>query len=218
MRRVIAALLIAPLIVLAPFGVGGLVIYPFVGIFGLAPAALLFLLFRRFGWLQWWHAAAVGVICGALATLSVGGSWEYLDAFGPQLALRFAGLGISISVVFWFLGIFRNAAFPSISRAIPYRMSYLLPLVMLGCILYWSIDPLTFDFGRVIHVAGKAPSRTLTVRLSGGTVVEVPLSNDSRPSNVMQNQCWHLMSYWSIRKWGPAYSLMSPFGGGINAC
>jgi hypothetical protein len=68
MRRVLAALLLAPLIAVLPFGFGAVLIYPFMLMVILVMAVPLFYVFLKLGWLQCWHAAAAGFLCGIAGT------------------------------------------------------------------------------------------------------------------------------------------------------
>ena len=217
MRRVVVALALAPLLVSLLFGwPGALLVLPFAWVLTGVLATPLFFFFRRRGWLHWWHAALAGLACGLLFVVLFD-SAERLDSFGVEDGLLFGGVGLLIAIIFWWLGLFRNAAFPGVPASIPYSMIVLIPLVALAFPLRSSLDP-TFAEGRIIAVNGQAPSREVTVRLSNGPVVETRLLHDSRPTATLMNQCWHLMNHWSTWRFRRVYSLESPFGGGVNDC
>jgi hypothetical protein len=179
-------------------------------------APMFFFLFRRRGWLRWWQVGVAGFLCGLLF-VGFFDSAERLDSFGIRDAIYFGGVGIVIALVFWCMGLFRNPAFPTVPSALPYSMLVLIPLAALAMLLVRSLNP-TYAEGRIIEVKGTAPSRDITVRLSDGAVVETRLLRDSRPTDTLVNQCWHLMNHWSTWRFKRVYSLQSPFGGGANDC
>jgi hypothetical protein len=217
--RVAVAFVLAPLLVGVLYGpLGLLAVLPFALLVTVVLATPLFFLFRRYGWLKWWQVGLAGLLCGVIFSLLF--DWpsaERFDAFGLQDALNFGGVGTLIAIVFWWLGLYRNRAFPAIPRSVPYTMLLLIPLAVSGVLLHRSFYT-TFAAGRIIAVTGEAPSRQVTVRLSNGSVVETSLLRDSRPTDVLMNQCWHLMNHWSTTRFRRVYSLMAPFGGGVNDC
>ena len=221
MLRVSLALLIAPLIVSSIYGVIGLVIVLPVMLLvtGVLAIPLLFV-FRRRGWLRWWHAGLVGFVCGviflSLFALTVSPGW--VDAYGLQSAMSFGGVGVATALLFWWLGLYRNRAFPEVPTSIPYGMLSVVPLAVVGFIVYRSLDPTPLQ-GRIVSVSGEAPTRQTSVRLSSGSIVEVPFTGDDRPASVLINQCWHLSKHWSTTRFRKVYSLQSPFGfDGTNEC
>jgi hypothetical protein len=140
----------------------------------------------RHGWLKWWQVGLAGLLCGlAFTPLFDSMSPERLDDFGIQDALIFGGIGTLIAIVFWWLGLYRNRAFPAIPRSVPYAMLILIPLAVSGVLV---------------------------------SVIETSLSHDSRPTQILMDQCWHLMNHWSTMHFKRVYSLMAPFGGGVNDC
>ncbi len=219
MKRVIVALALAPLLVGLLFGWPGvLVVVPWAWLITAAMATPLFFFFRKRGWLKWWQVGLAGLLCGVTFSIVFSGaSLERVDAFGIPDALTFGGTGTLIAIVFWWLGLYRNRAFPAIPTSIPYGMLLLIPLAVLGVLWQQSFQT-SFATGRIVAVKGEAPSREVTVRLSNGSVVETFLSHDSRPTEVMMNQCWHLMNHWSTFRFKRVYSLMAPFGAGVNDC
>jgi len=213
MRRVVVAFALAPLLVSLLFGWPGMLMVPPFALLitGAVAAPLFFFLFRKRGWLKWWHVAVAGLFCGLLF-VPLFDSSARLDMFGIKDSLVFGGVGILIALVFWWLGLF-----PSVPTSVPYSMMVLIPLVALGVLIHRSLNT-SFADGRIIAVQGTAPWRELTVRLSNGAVVEIRLLRDSRPTETFTNQCWHLINHWSTWRFKRVYSLESPFGGGVNDC
>ncbi len=217
MGRVVLAFVLAPLLVSLLFGPIGFAVLPIAWIMTVVVALPLFLLFKKLGWLRWWHAALAGLLSGVIfSVLFNADNPARLDAFGIDDALNFGGVGTLIALVFWWLGLYRNAALPAVPPSLPYTMLVLIPLVIGGVWLHRSFNP-TFVDGRIVGVKGEPPSREITVRLSNGVVVETQF-HDSWPSAQLMNQCWHLMNHWSTWRFERVYSLESPFGGGVNAC
>ena len=216
MKRAWLALVFASLLGCAFFGVLGIIALPFI----LGTSAALFMFFKARGWLQWWQAVLGGFFGGAAWSLlfSATSSFEYFDSFGLPNAILWGGIGTVTALFFWLLGIYRNSSFPDVDRAIPYAMLLLVPIAAGGVSLHRATNALTFAQGRITAVAGEAPTRRVTVRLSNGTIVQTDLRNDSRPSSVLINQCWHLDNTWSISERQLVYHLMAPFGGGVDDC
>ncbi len=219
MKRVIAALALAPVLVCLFFGWPGMLLaLYFAWLVTAIVATPLFFFFRKRNWLRWWQVALAGLLSGVtFSILFAAPSLERLDAFGIQDALTFGGTGTMIAIVFWWLGLYRNSAFPSIPSSIPYGMIVLVPIMVLGVLWHQSFHP-TFATGRIVAVKGEVPSREVTVRLSNGSVIETAFSRDTRPTAVLMNQCWHLMNYMSTYRFRRVYSLMAPFGGGVDDC
>jgi hypothetical protein len=215
MKRDKTALVVATALGSSFFGIGALIALPLMLVLGVP----LFLLCQRHRLLQWWHAALCGLLCGALGSLLIApANLAYLDSFGIQNGLIFTGIGIFTGLLFWWLGIFRNDAYPYVSASVPYSMLLVVPIALAGFQIHRSLGEVVFAKGRIIEVQGEPPTRQVSVRLSDGTIVHTTLRNDSRPTSVMLNQCWHLMNNWSVRDWGRGYSLSAPFGGGVNEC
>lgn len=216
MKRIAIAFIFAPLLVSIIFGWSGMVLVtPFAAITALVVGAPLFFLFLKFGWLKWWQVAFAGLFCGFLLLMILDSS-ERLDMFGIHDALLFGGVGILISLVFWWLGLFRNTDYPVVSSSIPYSMLVLIPLFALGVLISRSLDT-SYAEGRVIAIKSDPPSRELTMRLRNGLVVKSTLQ-DSRPNEELTGQCWHLMNHWSTWRFERVYTLMSPFVEGVNEC
>jgi hypothetical protein len=188
--------------------------------FMLGTSAALFLAFKARGWLQWWQTVLGGFFGGVAWSLLFSGtsSFEYFDSFGLPNAIIWGGIGTAIALFFWWLGLYRNSSFPGVDRAIPYAMLFLAPIAAGGVALHRATNVLTFAQGRITAITGEAPTRRVTVRLSNGAIVQTDFRNDSRPSSLLINQCWHLDNTWSLRERHRVYHLMAPFGGGLNDC
>ena len=219
MGRALLSLVLAPVLVSLTFGAVAIIIAPMALLLTGVLAMPFFFLFRKWGWLRWWHACVVGVLCGAAFSgiFAVSVSPSHVEAFGVRDMLGFLGMGLSIAFLVWWLGLFRNSSFPEVPVSVPWSMLALVPIATAGYLLYRSLDP-AFVHGRVIEVNGEMPTRQVTVRLSSGAVVPTLFYDDSRPTPVMMNQCWILMEYWSLTRRGEAYMLESPVGDGVDSC
>jgi hypothetical protein len=214
MNRAVVSLLLAPLLTSLLEGVlGAVVVFPFM----VMAAFATFFLFRALGWLRWWQAALGGLIAGAVVPQILIGSLTHIDAFGAQEGIKLGGLGTLTAILFWWMGVFRNSAFPSVPRTWPYGMIVLVPLTAAGFMVLPFLQP-TFAQGRIVTVSGDPPRRQVTVRLPSGNLVQSTFDRDSRPTSVLMNQCWHLMNYWSLFEFKRVYSLSSPFGGDGDSC
>jgi hypothetical protein len=215
-KRAWSALVLASLLGCAFFGLLGIIAFPFM----LGTSAALFILFKARGWLQWWQTALGGFLGGVAWSLlfSATSSLEYFDSFSLPNAIIWSGVGTVTAVFFWWLGLYRNSLFPNVDRAVPYAMLLLVPIAAGGLSLHRATNVVTFATGRITAVAGEAPTRRVTVRLSNGTIIQTELRNDSRPSSVLINQCWHLDNTWSLSERHRVYRLMAPFGGGVDDC
>lgn len=219
MIRAYIALFAAPLIISLLFREGAAIVaIVMLAITTFIAAPLLFIFYRR-NWLNWWQSALAGVGCALVfaALFAAVASSGWADIFGLKSALAFSAIGGGTAILFWWLGVFRNPAFPAVPTGLPYSMLLIIPVAVLGFILHQSFryEPLT---GRILTVNGESPTRSTSVRLSSGQIVEIPFEGDNRPSSVMLNQCWHLAYHWSSRRLSNVYSLNSPFGGDANDC
>jgi hypothetical protein len=219
MRRVAVAFIAVPVLASLFFGIGAMIALPIM--FMLTGLVMLptFLFLRRKGWLRWWHAVLAGFACSMLgcALILVGTSAGYVDAFGLGVALNLAAIGAAAGAAFWWIGIFRNPAFPFVPAPIPYAMAGLIPLVIASVLAQKSFEPV-FLKGRIVEVRGEVPFRNAHVRLQDGTVVDSSLADDTRPASLLVDQCWHVMNHWSTRHFGRVYSLESPAGDDPSAC
>lgn len=222
MKRALLALFIAPVLVSGVFGVGALVVLPFMlAITAVFALPLLFLL-RRLSRLNWWHALLAGAFCGACfvtidTLLSYG---RNLDRLIDSNNVLFVGLGATVGLLYWWIGIFRNPAFPFVSRDVPRSMVLVLPLAMTGIRIHRAIEP-SFYQGRVVAVLREAlpvsETGQVSVRLSGGAMVQADYDG-TWPVSMVQGRCFHLTNRWSTFRGHRVYELISPFGGGVDDC
>ena len=199
------------------FGVWGLIVFPFMLVVTLLVALPLFFLLRRARWLEWWHALLAGAFCG-LCFAAVNTS--DLDRFVNSNNVYFIGLGALIGFAFWWIGIFRNRAFPFVRASIPKSVVLVVPLVAGGLLMHQALR-LNFYQGRVLTVL-KEPSPPSTVgevavRLSSGSTVQAQFGN-TWPRSMVAGKCFHLMERWSTLEMRRVYELASPFGGGVDDC
>ncbi len=89
----------------------------------------LVLLCRRRGWLQWWHAAIAGVV-GASVCLPFRPE--------PSAIVYCFVMGQVLALTTWWIGLFRNPAFPSVRSRPPWEMFLLLPILVLGPLNYFD--------------------------------------------------------------------------------
>jgi hypothetical protein len=212
-KRIALAFVVAPILASA---LGGFMLPVFAAI--LVPATLVFavpvfLLFRRFGWLRWWHAAIAGCAGGLLFTLifSASVSAGHVDAFAPSEGLGFCAVGLTEAITFWWIGLFRNDEVARAPVTIPWGMLVLIPLILAGYRLNESFHPV-FAEGKILSVTGESAHARTTVRLSDERVVPagfLPGMEGYVPS-ISVGDCWSLMYSWSTsaRHW--VYSLSSP--------
>ena len=125
MRRVLIALILAPLLVSSVFGIFALLAFPWMLLMTFVVALPLLLLFKRIERLNWWIAVMGGAICAiGYITLNTVAPLSYGVAPDADLLINsnniaFLGLGMLTGFVFWWIGIFKNAAFPFVSRRFP---------------------------------------------------------------------------------------------------
>ncbi len=222
MRRVLIALLLAPLAVSLCFGLFAVLVYPFMLLVTLCAALPLFLLFRRKGWLEWWHALLAGAICGVLFV-----AFDTALSYAPDVDrvvnannVTYVSLGAVIGFVFWWMAIYRNPAFPFVGRAFPMSVLAVLPLAVSATYVRQELTP-TFHQGRVVEVLEEPSvfprSGQVSVRLVTGRTVEADLSN-TWPRESVVAHCFHLTERWSTVRLRRIYELSSPFGGGGDDC
>lgn len=219
MNRAHIALFAIPLVISVFFGVGAFIVAPIMLIITVLIAVPLLSFCSWKEWLNWWQVAIVGLGCGVLFTalfaFATNGTW--VDRSGLKSALFYSALGLINSLLFWWIGVFRNSAFPFISPKFPYSMLLVIPVFTFGYYLYNSLhyEHIT---GRIISITGSAPTRSALVRLSSGSVVNASFHGDDRPNSVLLNQCWHLSYHWSTKRFSSVYSFDSPMGSNTNEC
>ena len=156
MRRAIVGLFVAPLLASAMFGVFALIAFPIMLVITLLVAFPLFLVLRKSAKLNWWHALLAGAFCGACyiaidTLLSYLSYVPDLDRLANSNNVFYLSLGASIGFAFWWIGIFRNPAFPFVSRNFPRSVLVVLPLAAVGVLAHQSLQS-NYHRGRVVAV------------------------------------------------------------------
>lgn len=222
MARAWIAIALAPTIVaLALFGLLALVAIPIMLFVTATTAAPLFLALKRREWLSWWHATISGALCAvcfiALDMLLSDFAWPELLTSNNVL---YVGLGALIGTLFWWLGVFRNPAFPFVSRRFPLSFAFVIPIAIGGALLHKSLRP-TYHQGRVIsvtHEKNRASNCGLaSVRLSGGASIEAEFCESWMDQRIV-GKCFHLWEGWSSARLRRTHRLISQFGGDVNDC
>jgi hypothetical protein len=232
MRRALLALVLAPLLVSSIFGFTGsdavmgllaaLIVLQVMLAVSFAFALPLLLLLRRIKRLDWWIAFLAGGFCGmcfvAVDTLlSVSPD---IDELVNSENVFFVVLGAFTGLVFWWIGIFRNRAFPFVGRRFPISVLVVLPLAAAGAYVQHSLEPVFYQ-GRVIAILAPPSANPragqASVRLTGGGVVRADLG-DTWPASRVLGHCVHLERRWSTLRVRRVYEVDVPFGGGIDEC
>jgi hypothetical protein len=226
MRRTYIALLLAPLLVSAVFGIFALVAFPLMLLMTCVVALPLLLWLKRIERLNWWIAvtggavsALVYILLNTLTPLTYGVTPD-IDRLIDSNNIAYLGLGMLTGFVFWWIGIFRNAAFPFVSRRFPVSALIVLPLAF-GCAYLNHSLRGTYVQGRVtsIDVSPTQSYRTgqATIQLTAGPVIRADLSN-TWPSSMIQGRCVHVENRWSTLRFRRVYEVVGPFGGGGDDC
>jgi hypothetical protein len=220
MQRAMIAFVVAPLLGSMLFGVAAVVAFPFMlGITG-GVAIPLFFLLRKHRRLEWWHALLAGSFCALCFVLvDLIASGRNLDVLVSQNNILFIDLGALVGVVFWWIGIFRNPAFPFVSVNFPWSIFLVVPLAAGGFLAYQALQT-TFDQGRVLAIV-EEPSNfehgRVLVRLSSGSTVQAD-SGITWERSILVGRCFHLIERWSTFRAHRICELMSAFGGGVDDC
>src|SRR5579862_3783242 len=177
MRRAYIALLLAPLLVSGIFGIGALVAFPLMLLMTCVVALPLLLWLKRIERLNWWIAvlggavsALVYILVNTLTPLTYGVTPD-VDRLIDSNNIAYLGLGMLTGFVFWWIGIFRNAAFPFVSRRFPVSALIVLPLAF-GCAHLNNSPRGTYIQGRVTSI-DVPPTRSYrtgqaTIQLTAG--------------------------------------------------
>jgi hypothetical protein len=146
----------------------------------------LYLLARALGWLRWGHALLAGMLSGALPLWIVG--------FGLIQVLAFAAFGGVIGLLFWWLRIFRNPAFPDVPTSMPWSMALLIPA---ACLWFWYLSQISEQrvFGRVDSVAATATG--VDLRMKDGSTFSV-VGRGLQPHALPRGTCLVLMTRRSV--------------------
>lgn len=89
----------------------------------------VFLLFRKLKWLRWWHACVVGGVAALLVAPDVDFRISRVDAEEISSAIAYLSVGFGAAFVFWCIAVFREPAYPYLSRRFP------IPPLVLGIVL-----------------------------------------------------------------------------------
>jgi hypothetical protein len=226
MRRTYIALLLAPLLVSAVFGIFALVAFPLMLLMTCVVALPLLPWLKRIKRLNWWITLTGGAV-GALVYILLDtltpltyGVVPDIDRIIDSNNIAYLGLGMLTGFVFWWIGIFRNAAFPFVDRRFPVDAVLVAPLAVILVFLNHSLRQ-TFHQGRVVAIvstptinprAGQA-----SVKITGGSVIQADLSN-TWPTPMINGRCVHLEYRWSTLRFRRIYQVDGPFGGGVDDC
>ena len=219
MKRLVIAFIVSPILVGGIFGVYAIGALSVMLPITLLVAVPLFLMLRKIHCLEWWHSLIAGIVCGAALPL-VGMATRPtpdIDWLVTSNNLLYVGLGALVSQIFWWVGIFRNAAIPFVSHELPKAMLLLIPLIVGGD---WAFKELRIKYyeGRVLSVLEEASPSTgkghVAVRLKDGIVVDA-IPADAWPGSVSVGTCVFLVNRWSASRLRRIYEA---FGGGSHDC
>lgn len=135
MRRALIALVLAPLLVSSVFGIFALLAFPWMLLMTFVVVLPLLIFLKRIERLNWWIAVG-GAICAlSYITLNTVTPLSYgvapdADRLINSNNIAFLGLGMLTGFVFWWIGIFKNAAFPFVSRRFPLSALAAVPLAV----------------------------------------------------------------------------------------
>ena len=177
MNRALLALFAGPLLIASAYGFLALFAIPIMlsatALFGL-PA--LFLL-RKFQRLSWPHAVFVGLLASIpyVALYLLTSEAHHVQYTGLRNSLLLVGTGSAAGLAFWWLGVFRNPAFPFVPTGVPWSMLVLVPLSA-GGVYYWQLLEPKSVYGEVLAIVqsgspDRAWSGTVSMRLSSGAQV-----------------------------------------------
>jgi hypothetical protein len=180
--RVYAGFLFSPIIVttatcILSGGAGVLLFVPmlvFTYAFTLVVAVPVFFLFRKLKWLQWWHAAAVGSLVGAIfAWLFVsGGNPYHFEIYGYGQELEFLAIGFFVGAVFWVMSVMGNEAFPYVPSRFPNSLLIAAVLLLTATLLFPYAYKVSDTRGEITAVLPALQGKPmLQVKLETGTSV-----------------------------------------------
>ncbi|MDR3415510.1 MAG: hypothetical protein P4L83_04915 [Nevskia sp.] len=222
MKRALLALFIAPLLSSLMFGLFALFALPFMLAITVVIALPLLLVLRRAGWLQWWHSLLAGAFCGA-CFVAVDTALSYapnLDRLINSNNVMFVILGAGTGLAYWWIGIYRNPAFPGIPKHFPWSVVVAVPIFVVAILVRNALLP-SFHQGRVLSIVKEAYSKSAvgqaSVRLTEGAIIQADLSNIWTPSMV-EGKCFHIEERWSTFRARRIYELIGQFGAGGNDC
>jgi hypothetical protein len=182
----------------------------------------LFLLFKRIQRLEWWCGILAGGFCGAcfVAINTLLSFSSDIDQLVDSNNVLFVGLGALTGFVFWWIGVFRNTAFPFVNHGYPIGALAVLPLAAAGIYAHHCLEP-TFFQGRLVAIVTTATANPrdgqASVHLTGSDIVRADLSN-TWPASMLIGRCVHVEKRWSTLRVRHIYEVVGPFGGGVDDC
>ena len=208
MQRAIWALMGSCVLVSACFGSSGILLLIVTIPLTLFAVYPLFWLFAWRRWLLWWQIVSMGLLIAAayIAYEIVRMPAPTLDIFLPEHILLYLAIVIGFTVSFWWLGVYRNPAFPSVPAAIPWRMAVLIPVLAAGLGLHqlFRLDSLT---GRLIAVGGTVSAPEFKIRLTSGKVIDAIREEGVTRPPPSAGQCMGLLGVWSMKRFHRVYEV-----------
>ncbi|WP_332852237.1 hypothetical protein [Duganella sp. S19_KUP01_CR8] len=182
MARAFTAYFLACVLVSLTFGGGAIFVLPLCLIEVALIAGPIFWLCRRLGYLNWWSAVLAGLCCsGFLFGVDVSGNPLRAEMYGPMHAAWCVAAGISGGLVFWWVGLYRNAAFPAVPGGRLWSMLLMLPPLAMASAVYLRCETESVLVGRLLAeggppIAGMSNESTVSVILPGGETVRAMVS------------------------------------------
>lgn len=188
----------------------------FTVLFGL-PAFVVFFKLKK---LEWWYAVLVGVSTSLIYCLL---NTHDIDYLASKNNLLFMAMGIGLSIVFWWVGVFRNPKFDFVSISLPRAQLLLVPIFAIGIYSQSKLDiehyrgrVLAIDFNNPYPI--KSDKCTVDVRLSTGENIMSDFWGCDWPMSNVINKCFHLDNRWSTLRFKRVYSVSSLLGGDSDEC
>jgi hypothetical protein len=182
MLQVVAGFLLAPLIVaIISGGALALAFLIIMYLFELTFAVPLFLLFKKLGWLSWWHSTFAGL---ATAAIFVAFYWYsanpyHIEIYGLSNAISYLAIGTGSGLLFWLIALFRNTALPQ-SPPNWFVMSLALVAFATGAFGYHTHLKSSIMYGVVVEVPTDVSYiANLPVKLDSGPVVTARAMRDT---------------------------------------
>jgi len=129
------------------------------------------------------------------------------------------GIGISTSLIFWWVAVFRNPKYPFVSSRFPIWQLVIYPLLIAGALFYDYMDETyAIHSGRVLSMQPvnpyPIPSKlcTVTAVLDDGKEVQSDFSGCDWPIDKVLSTCFHLHKRWSTLRFRVVYSISNQCG------
>jgi hypothetical protein len=221
MSRAWAALFFAPLLVAAAYGFLAVFAAPVMIASAAVVGVPVFLVLRKLNRLAWPYAIASGFLASApfIAIYIAISDPYHVEFSGVRNALTLAATGGAAGLAFWWLGVFRNPTFPTVSTSPPWRMLVLAPMVAIGTYYWYLLEPTAVE-GTVQAVlepaaADRSRSGAVRLRLEDGreVVARLPRTADSQGPVGL---CYWATERWSALLNGKVYFLHSPQNNGCK--